>query len=131
MPEEPTVSIEITASDRDAEKRVEVELTPTENLVTKMKVTCRISWAPGPTDRPKDKSEKTMIIRHNVTRYGIQEEEKDWYIYNQPDTIYRCTTLSLVCESNTLAICVPSPSAAWQPPCRRSLAAHGNERRRS
>ncbi len=82
LPEAPITDATITASDLEAEKGIEVELTPTEDLVTKMVVKWRISWAPGSTDRPKDKSEKTMILRHNVTRYGIQEEEYDWYIYN-------------------------------------------------
>ena len=81
LPEAPDSVATITASDLDAEKGIEVELTPTEDLVTKMVVKWWISWAPGATDRPKDKSEKTMILRHNVTRYGIQEEY-DWYIYN-------------------------------------------------
>jgi hypothetical protein len=101
LPEEPTTDATITASDLDAEKGIEVELTPTEDLVTKMVVKWRISWAPGSTDRPKDKSEKTMILRHNVTRYGIQEEEYDWYIYNQPDTIYKCATFWLIRKSHT------------------------------
>jgi len=103
LPEEPVVleGGEITVSDLDAEKGIEVELTPTEDLVTKTVVKWRVSWAPGSTDRPKDKSEKTMILRHNVTRYGIQEEEYDWYIYNQPDTIYKCATFWLIRKSHT------------------------------
>ena len=101
LPEAPNADDDITASDLDAEKGIEVELTPTEDLITKMVVNWRISWAPGSTDRPKDKSEKTMILRHNVTRYGIQEEEYDWYIYNQPDTIYKCATFWLIRKSHT------------------------------
>ena len=101
LPEEPVAADIITVSDVDADKGVEVELTPTEDLVTKMKVKWRVSWAPGPTDREKDKSEKTMILRHNVTRYGIQEEEYDWYIYNQPDTILKCATFWLIRKSHT------------------------------
>ena len=101
LPEEPAADDTITVSDLDADAGVEVELTPTEDLVTKMKVTWRLSWAPGPTDREKDKSEKTMILRHNVTRYGIQEEEYDWYIYNQPDIIFKAATFWLIRKSNT------------------------------
>lgn len=82
LPEEPDADDDITVSDLDADSGVEVELTSTENLVTKLKVTWRLSWAPRPTDREKDKSEKTMILRHNISRYGTQEEEYEWYIYN-------------------------------------------------
>jgi len=82
LPEEPAADDTITVSDLDADAGVEVELTPTEDLVTKFKVKWRLSWAPGATDRDKDKSEKTMILRHNITRYGTQEQEYDWYIYN-------------------------------------------------
>jgi hypothetical protein len=85
---------------------VEVELTPTEALVTKMIISWRISWAPGQNDRVRnkvdpDKSEKKMILRHNVTRYGIQEEEYNWYIYNQPDIIFKCATFWLIRKSHT------------------------------
>jgi hypothetical protein len=101
LPEEPTADSTITVSDLDADAGVEVELTSTEDLVTKMKVSWRVSWAPGATDRDKDKSEKTMILRHNITRYGTQEEEFDWYIYNQPDVIYKAATFWLIRKSNT------------------------------
>ncbi|MEN6367683.1 MAG: hypothetical protein ABFC88_12805 [Thermoguttaceae bacterium] len=104
LPEEPTpdpTDGTITVSDLDADAGVEVELTPTEDLVTKMTVKWRVSWAPGATDRDKDKSEKTMILRHNVTRYGTQEQEYDWYIYNQPDIIYKAATFWLIRKSST------------------------------
>jgi len=101
LPEEPDANDTITVSDLDADAGVEVELTSTEDLITKMKVQWRLSWAPGSTDRDKDKSEKTMILRHNVTRYGTQEEEYDWYIYNQPDIVFKCATFWLIRKSNT------------------------------
>lgn len=101
LPEEPDADDTITVSDLDADAGVEVELTPTENLVTKLKVRWRLSWAPGATDREKDKSEKTMILRHNISRYGTQEEEYEWYIYNQPDIIFKAATFWLIRKSNT------------------------------
>jgi hypothetical protein len=101
LPEEPSPVDTITVGDLDAEKGVEVELTSTETLVTKMKITWRLSWADGETDRDKDRGEKKIILRHNVTRYGIQEEDYDWYIYNQPDIIYKCATFWLIRKSNT------------------------------
>jgi len=101
LPEVPTINDTVSVSDVDAEKGVEVDLTPTEDLVTKMIVKWRVSWAPGQTDREKDKSEKTIILRHNIKRYGTQEEEYDFYIYNQPDIVLKCATFWLIRKSHT------------------------------
>ena len=101
LPEEPASVDTITESDIDAETGIETELTATEDIVTKMKITWRMSWSPGQTDREKDKSEKTIILRHNVKRYGVVEEEYDFYIYNQPDTIYKASTFWLIRKSST------------------------------
>jgi hypothetical protein len=101
LPEVPTINDTIDVSDVEAEKGIEVDLTSTENLVTKMVVKWRVSWAPGQTDREKDKSEKTIILRHNIERYGTQEEEYDFYIYNQPDTVLKCATFWLIRKSHT------------------------------
>jgi hypothetical protein len=100
LPEEPTPAGTITISDIDAEKGIEVELTSTEDIVTKMKVNWRLSWA-DVSDQPKDKAEKTILLRHNVAKYGTQEQQYDWYIYNQPDTVYKCATFWLIRKSNT------------------------------
>jgi len=104
LPEEPEgldVVDTITVSDIDAENSLEVDLTPTEDLVTKMTVKWRMSWAPGASDREKDKSEKTLILRHNITRYGVHAEDYNWYIYNQPDTVLKCATFWLIRKSHT------------------------------
>lgn len=100
LPEEPTPAGTITVSDIDAERGIEVELTSTEDIVTKMKVRWRLSWA-DISDQPKDKAEKTIILRHNVAKYGTQEQQYDWYIYNQPDIVYKCATFWLIRNSNT------------------------------
>jgi hypothetical protein len=100
LPEEPTPAGTITVSDIDAERGIEVELTGTEDIVTKMKVKWRLSWA-DVSDQPKDKAEKTIILRHNVAKYGTQEQEYDFYIYNQPDIVYKCATFWLTRKSNT------------------------------
>lgn len=101
LPDEPDSDGTISVSDIDAETGVQVELTTTEDLVTKMKIGWRMRWSPGITDRDKDRSEQTIILRHNVNRYGVQEESYDWYIYNQPDTIYKAATFWLIRNSNT------------------------------
>jgi len=100
LPEEPTPAGTITVSDIDAEKGIEVELTSTEDIVTKMKVCWWLSWA-DISDQPKDKAEKTILLRHNVAKYGTQEQQYDWYIYNQPDIVYKCATFWLIRKSNT------------------------------
>ena len=100
LPEEPTPAGTITVSDIDAEQGIEVELTATEDIVTKMKVKWRLSWA-DLSDQAKDKAEKTIILRHNVAKYGTQEQEYDFYIYNQPDIVYKCATFWLIRKSNT------------------------------
>ena len=100
LPEEPTPAGTITVSDIDAEQGIEVELTATEDIVTKMKVKWRLSWA-DLSDQAKDKAEKTIILRHNVAKYGTQEQEYDFYIYNQPDIAYKCATFWLIRKSNT------------------------------
>ena len=89
LPEEPTPADTITISDIDADSGIEVELTATEDLVTKMKIKWRLSWT-AVSDRPEDTNEQTIILRHNVAKYGLQEQDYDFYIYNQPDIVYKC-----------------------------------------
>jgi len=93
LPEEPTSDDTITVSDIDAESGVDVELTSTEDLVTKMIVSWRISWA---EDEPNK-----IILRHNVKKYGTQQEDFDFYCYNQPDTVLKVATFWLIRKSNT------------------------------
>jgi hypothetical protein len=79
LPEKPVAVDVIEVSDLDSEKGIEVSLTPTEDLVTKMKVKWRLSWAPDENEyvREADKHEKLIILRHNIARYGTQEKEYD------------------------------------------------------
>ncbi len=93
LPEEPTSDATITRGDLDADEGVEVELTSTEDLVTKMIVEWRISWA---EDDPSK-----IILRHNVKKYGTQEETFDFYCFNQPDIILKVATFWLIRKSNT------------------------------
>jgi hypothetical protein len=93
LPEEPTSDSTITVSDLDAETGVEVELTSTEDLVTKMIVEWRISWAEVDPNK--------IILRHNVKKYGTQQETFDFYCYNQPDIVLKVATFWLIRKSNT------------------------------
>ncbi len=93
LPEEPTSDSTITVSDLDAETGVEVELTSTEDLVTKMIVEWRLSWA---EDDPNK-----LILRHNVKKYGTQQETFSFYCFNQPDIVLKAATFWLIRKSNT------------------------------
>jgi len=92
LPEEPTTDQAISVSDLESGS-VEVGLTTTEDLITKMNVTWHLSWA---ADEPE-----FFILRHNVDKYGTKEEDFDWYIYNQPDIIMKCATFWLIRRCNT------------------------------
>ena len=95
LPEEPGIDDTITVSDIYRES-VEVTLTSTENLVTKMVVLWRLSWADGNGEKPE-----RIILRHNVKKYGTKEKEFDFFIYNQPDIVLKCATFWLIRNSNT------------------------------
>jgi len=92
LAEEPSTVDTITLSDIDNQS-IEVFLTSTEDLVTKYKVLWRLSYAQEDLNQ--------IILRHNVKKYGIQEEEYDYYIYNQPDIIHKIATYWLIRKSNT------------------------------
>ncbi len=93
LPEEPTSDQTITVSDIDAEEGLTVELTPTEDLVTRMNVEWRISWN---EDEPNK-----IILRHNVKKYGTQAEDFFFYCFNQPDIVLKAATFWLIRKSNT------------------------------
>ena len=92
LAEEPTAVDTIT--ERDIEHQsIEVFLTPTEDLVTKYTAKWRLSYAQEELDQ--------IILRHNVQKYGIQEEEYEFYIYNQPDIVHKVATFWLIRKSNS------------------------------
>ncbi len=97
LPVQPAPVDSIAVSDLDSEEGVVVELTETENLVTKMNV----KWHYGyilPTDLADVRSQEVqyMILRHNVGRYGLHERDYDWYIFNQPDIVLKMATFWLI-----------------------------------
>ncbi len=94
LPEEPTPVDTVTESDIDAESGVEVELSPTEDLVTKMVVKWNLRV------ETKDKPFE-VTLRHNLKKYGTHEQTYDFYIFNQPDIIYKMATFWLMRKSST------------------------------
>jgi len=93
LPEDPTSDNTITDSDVDAGEGLQIELTPTEDLVTKMVIKWRVSWA--------ENEEQKIILRHNVKKYGTQTEEFDFYCFSQPDIVLKAATFWLIRKSNT------------------------------
>ena len=93
LPDEPASDDTITVSDLDAEEGVQVELTPTEDLVTRMNVEWRISW--------NEDDPNKIILRHNIKKYGTQQEDFFFYCFNQPDIVLKAATFWLIRKSNT------------------------------
>lgn len=93
LPEEPSSDKTLTDSDVDAETGINIELTSTEDLVTKMVVNWKLSWA--------EDTDQKIILRHNVKKYGTQTEEFDFFCFNQPDIILKAATFWLIRNSNT------------------------------
>lgn len=92
LAEEPTTVDTIIEKDIEHQS-IEISLTPTEDLVTKYIATWRLSYAQEDLDK--------IILRHNVQKYGIQEEEYEYYLYNQPDIIHKIATFWLIRKSNS------------------------------
>lgn len=97
LPVEPSSEATITESDV-VHQTLSVGLTPTEELVTKMDVTWRPTYAP---EIQGDKVDSKFILRHNVAKYGVQEQSFDWFIYAQPDIIRKAATFWMIRLSNT------------------------------
>ncbi len=93
LPAEPSSDDTFTDADVDADNGMEIELTSTENLVTKMVINWRVSWA-------EDREQK-IILRHNVKKYGTQTEDFDFFCFSQPDIILKAATFWLIRKSNT------------------------------
>jgi hypothetical protein len=93
LPEEPSSDQTITVSDIDAEEGLTVELTSTEDLVTRMNVEWRISW--------NEDDPNKIILRHNVKKYGTQQEDFFFYCFNQPDIVLKAATFWLIRKANT------------------------------
>lgn len=94
LPKEPDSVKTITTSDIEVGK-TEVSLTPTEDIITKMVVTWRLTW--------DEKEPSRQIFRNNVPRYGTKDGGKEFFFYcfNQPDCVRKAATFWLIRYSNT------------------------------
>ena len=93
LAEEPIVDDTITENDVDFDKGIMVEYTTTEDLVTRETCNWHLNWG--------EKGQYTFILRHNVKKYGIKDDTYDYYMYNQPDIIYKVATFWMIRKSNT------------------------------
>ena len=107
LPLRPTPVDAITDSDVDAEQGIKVELTPTEDLITKLTV----KWSTLPVVANEHVSQKvwggtsyldeviagldtaaltrpnySLVLRNNILKYGTFQATYNYYIYNDSDT---------------------------------------------
>ncbi len=95
LPEEETPVTDITDDDVLLES-LQLGFTDTEDLVTKM--SCK--W----TATDAQEVDSWVILRHNINKYGMQEQEFDFYIYNYADAVIKSATFWLIRLSNTWKI---------------------------
>jgi hypothetical protein len=122
LPARPAAVDTITESDVDAERGVEVELTATEELVTKM----TINWSTLPIVRDEHISCKiwagagyvdkitwglvlaavldlkySMILRNNIVPYGTFAQTFNYYVFKDSATVEQCASFWMNRKSNT------------------------------
>lgn len=95
LPERPASVDSISEDDVDS-NTLQLTHTNTEDLVTKLTATWKNDYS---FDDPNK-----IILRHNVIKYGIQEETIDWYIYNILDLVHKSATFWLIRKANTWRI---------------------------
>lgn len=96
LAEEPAADDTITPSDVLA-NTLKISHTSTEDLVTKFVV----EWQ---DDYAKQKANK-LILRHNVSKYGTQEREYQYYCFNILDLVRKAATFWLIRRANTWRLC--------------------------
>jgi hypothetical protein len=89
---EPDADDTITEDDVTANS-LRIEHTSTEDLITKYVA----KWK---SDYAVDKN-NTVILRHNVKRYGTHEQEFDYYCFNILDLVRKAATFWLIRKANT------------------------------
>jgi len=72
---------------------LQIELTKTEDLVTKYTAKWQVDYA-----IPK---QNTLILRHNLKKYGTHEKTDDYYTYNILDLVRKSATYWLIRFANT------------------------------
>jgi len=95
LPEAPTAVDTITENDIEFNS-LSISTTRTEDLVTKMMVAWRETYAKEPNK---------MVLRYNVKKYGVQEANYDFYIYNINSLVQKAATFWIIRKGNTWKNC--------------------------
>lgn len=101
LAEEPTAVATITESDilqdsPDGGKSLfKMELSPTEDLITKHTSEWRKDYGPFTTELNK------LILRHNVKKYGTHDAVEDYFPYVHLDLVRKSATFWLIRTANT------------------------------
>jgi hypothetical protein len=91
LSEEPSSVDTFDASDIDV-NTLTISHTSTEDLITKHTLRWNKSLAKDPN---------TLVLRHNVNKYGTIEEEYDYYIYNEKSLVEKSGTFWMIRKANT------------------------------
>lgn len=97
LPADPDTVTEITEDDIDTDGdghgTMEIFCTETEDIVTKYTANWFLSYA---AEKPNK-----VILRNNIKKYGVQELEEDWLIYNDETLVTKSMTFWMIRKSNT------------------------------
>lgn len=88
-----SISTDDILTDDNGQGSMVVTLTKTEDLVTKLTATWR-------KDYSVDK-DNTLILRHNMAKYGTHDREEDYFPYGHLDLVRKSATFWLIRWSNT------------------------------
>jgi len=91
LAEELTPDLTVTESDIDVGSLV-LRSTPAEELVTKLVA----EW----TDDYAHEDPHTLVLRHNVKKFGMLERTFQFYIYNMPELVMKSATFWLIRKAN-------------------------------
>lgn len=94
---EPT-SVRTLTSDDIIVSSFKIQYTETENLGTKQIISWRQTDAPILKETDPDQK---IVLKHNVSKYGIYAEDHNYYTQNTFDTILKSATFWLIRTANT------------------------------
>jgi hypothetical protein len=92
LSEEPDAVATIEESDILANS-LSIEHTSTEDIVTKYTA----NWQKSGAQEKQDQ----IVLRHNILKYGTQEDEVDYYTYNIREHVLKSATFWLIRKANT------------------------------
>lgn len=92
LPEEPTAVNTITEENVE-EKSFELSYTPSEEIITKLTARWRPNYV---VDTPWQ-----IVVRRNLIKYGEFAEDREFYIYNSYDLVWKSATWWLIMWANT------------------------------